>query len=275
MGFWEWLNGEEPGLIDQWLHSDDAGHFGEYLIDYALNSLPGYSKKMCNVYLPYKGRTSEIDVIMLHETGIYVFESKNYSGWIFGDEKSQYWTQCLNTNARNRFYNPIMQNQTHIKALQKYLTLEDAQNIFSYIIFSQRCELKKISNSSENITIVRRPDMLKALRKRIKNLPSYYTTEQIEEMYKILLPLTNVTEAEKAEHIKQIEKIKPPMIKSEQDTPKSKNTAPICPKCSAQMILKTASKGANKGKQFYGCPNFPKCRSIVNLTNNPSESKES
>ena len=79
MGFIAWLMGEEPGLFEQWLHSDDPGHFGEYLIEYALNSLPGYSKQLCNVYLPYKGRTSEVDVIMLHETGIYVFESKNYS----------------------------------------------------------------------------------------------------------------------------------------------------------------------------------------------------
>lgn len=271
MGFWEWLNGEEPGLIDQWLHSDDPGHFGEYLIDYALNTLPGYSKKLCNVYLPYKGRTSEIDVIMLHETGIYVFESKNYSGWIFGDEKSQYWTQCLNAKTKNRFYNPIMQNHTHIKALQEYLNLKGTQRIFSYIIFSQRCELKKISNSPENITVVRRPDMLKALKNRMKNLLAFYSREQIDEMYEKLLPLIDVTEEEKTEHIKQIEEIKP-TIKKKAEPPAKEETVPICPKCGAQMILRTASKGANKGKQFYGCPNFPKCRSIININNTPPAS---
>lgn len=273
MGFWEWLNGEEPGLIDQWLHSDDTGHFGEYLIDYALNILPGYAKKLCNVYLPYKGRTSEIDVIMLHEKGIFVFESKNYSGWIFGDEKSQYWTQCLNAKKRNRFYNPIMQNHTHIKALQEYLALKSTQRIFSYIIFSQRCELKKISNSSENITVVRRPDMLKALRRKMENLLPFYSKEQIDEMYEALLPLTDVTEAEKNEHIKQIEEIKPSIKRKTKDTEKAVSAPPICPKCGTQMILRTAAKGANKGKQFYGCPNFPKCRNIINLPDTPPEAK--
>ena len=118
MGFFARLMGEEPGLFDQWLHSDDKGHFGEYLIDYALNRAPGYAQKLCNVYLPYKGRTSEIDVIMLHETGIYVFESKNYSGWIFGDEKGQYWTQTREPGFTTQFCktNHISEHYSSISA---------------------------------------------------------------------------------------------------------------------------------------------------------------
>jgi hypothetical protein len=51
---------------------------------------------MTNLYIPKKdGSTTEIDLIMLSQTGVYVFESKNYSGWIFGDEKSKNWMQTL------------------------------------------------------------------------------------------------------------------------------------------------------------------------------------
>lgn len=39
----------------------------------------------------------------------------------------------------------------------------------------------------------------------------------------------------------------------------------ICPKCGGKLILKTAAKGANKGNQFWGCANFPKCRYIKNV----------
>ena len=58
------------------------------------------------------GETTEIDVLMLHTSGIYVFESKNYSGWIFGDEKSKTWTQTLPNGRgrraqKERFLNPI------------------------------------------------------------------------------------------------------------------------------------------------------------------------
>lgn len=277
MGFMAWLMGEEPGLIDQWLHSDDTGHFGEYLIDYALNSLPGYAQKLCNVYVPYKGRTSEIDVVMLHETGIYVFESKNYSGWIFGDEKGQYWTQCLNPKTKNRFYNPILQNKTHIKALKEYLHLTEEQAPISYIVFSQRCEFKKVCERSENTIVVQRPDMLKSLRKKIKDRPAIFTRELIDQMYDELLPLTDVTAEEKEKHVEAIQEYKEskqnpssapsqPEPELEPEKLQEKPSSILCPKCGAPMILRTASKGANQGKQFYGCSNFPKCRKIINLT---------
>jgi len=259
--------GEEPGLIDQWLHSDDTGHFGEYLIDYALNSLPGYSQKLCNVYIPYKGRTSEIDVVMLHETGIYVFESKNYSGWIFGDENGQYWTQCLNPKTKNRFYNPILQNKTHIKALTEYLHLSETLSPISYIVFSQRCEFKKVCEKSENTIVVKRPNMLKALRKEIKNRPSIITKEQIDQIYEALLPLVDISTEEKEKHIENIQKYKE-IKKSTTPIPEKiskQNTSILCPKCGASMVLRTAAKGNNKGKQFYGCSNFPKCREIVHI----------
>ncbi len=38
---------------------------------------------------------------------------------------------------------------------------------------------------------------------------------------------------------------------------------PICPKCGISMVQRTASKGANKGNQFWGCRNYPKCREVV------------
>lgn len=265
MGFIARLMGEEPGLFDQWLHSDDPGHFGEYLIEYALNSLPGYSKQLCNVYLPYKNRTSEIDIIMLHETGIYVFESKNYSGWIFGDESGQYWTQLLNKSTKNRFYNPILQNKTHIRALKQYLKLTDETRILSYIVFSQRCELKKICEKSENTIVIKRPDMLKTIRSGLKGQTAVFTKEQIDFMYEELLPLTDVTAEEKEAHIEKIQNSKPLPQKEKADKKAEMQAKILCPKCGSVMVIRTVSKGSNKGKQFYGCSNFPKCRAIINI----------
>ncbi|MGY0399905.1 MAG: DUF2726 domain-containing protein, partial [Ostreibacterium sp.] len=39
--------------------------------------------------------------------------------------------------------------------------------------------------------------------------------------------------------------------------PKDKKT---CPKCSAELVLRTAKKGKNIGRQFWGCSTFPTCR---------------
>jgi predicted RNA-binding Zn-ribbon protein involved in translation (DUF1610 family) len=43
--------------------------------------------------------------------------------------------------------------------------------------------------------------------------------------------------------------------------------APYCPKCGTRMVLRVARSGSQAGKKFYGCPNFPKCRSIVPCQN--------
>ena len=36
-----------------------------------------------------------------------------------------------------------------------------------------------------------------------------------------------------------------------------------CPKCGAVMVLRMANSGPNRGQQFYGCPNFPRCRGTL------------
>jgi restriction system protein len=36
----------------------------------------------------------------------------------------------------------------------------------------------------------------------------------------------------------------------------------ICPKCGADMVLRTAQRGARAGQQFWGCSRFPDCKQI-------------
>lgn len=108
------VQGEEPNVFAMAPHNAQGkGHFGEYLIEYALTQarLPGRSRTWSNVLVPKDGAVvdeSELDVLMLHERGVFVFESKNYSGWIFGSEDQRMWTQSLNRATKNRFFNPIM-----------------------------------------------------------------------------------------------------------------------------------------------------------------------
>jgi hypothetical protein len=75
----------------------DKGRNGEYQIYKRLRNHENKGGKfLFNCYLPKEnGETTEIDVLLINKNGIFVFESKNYSGWIFGDEKSKNWTQTL------------------------------------------------------------------------------------------------------------------------------------------------------------------------------------
>ena len=45
----------------------------------------------------------------------------------------------------------------------------------------------------------------------------------------------------------------------------SPKSAPKCPKCGNEMVLRTAKNGANKGKQFWGCPDYPRCRGVIKI----------
>lgn len=178
MGLFEILKGEQPGLIKSLLHYENVGQYGEYLTEYALlsRSMEGYYAVLKNLYLPMKGKTTEIDLLMIHEKGIFVFESKNYSGWIFGSEDQLKWTQCFKSGQREHFYNPIKQNRTHIKALATFLNMpEDAFS--SYIVFSERCELKKIPLFVDgDVTILQRQNMLYFLKRRLKDAPIFILT---------------------------------------------------------------------------------------------------
>lgn len=149
----------------------DKGLLGEFYIYKYLKPLSGYKRYLFNLYLPKEdGETTELDVVLLHESGIYVFESKNYSGWIFGTESQQYWTQTLpagkGRSQKRQFFNPIFQNKGHLKWLQAFLS-DQTLPLYSYIVFSDRCTLKNITLTTGKHFVVNRYDLLSDLQKNI------------------------------------------------------------------------------------------------------------
>lgn len=153
-------------IIDSIFDDEWVGRHGEKLTERELKLVRFFGRKgktLRNVYIPKdNGETSEIDVVYITQKGIFVFESKNYSGWIFGDEKDTYWTVMLPNRQKNRFYNPIKQNRTHIKWLQKYVSGDIP--LFSIIVFSERCELKKVEVESTDVKVIKRDRTYAAVR---------------------------------------------------------------------------------------------------------------
>ena len=128
------------------------GYYGEYLVFNELYpKLIGCCKILMNLQIPTgDGRTTEIDLLLIHETGLYVFEIKHYKGTIYGKSSDQKWTQYFRTAPNSHFYNPVLQNQYHIKALQKMFP--DIP-IHSLIVFtSQECDLRVECNEA-NINV--------------------------------------------------------------------------------------------------------------------------
>lgn len=182
------------------------GDTGENIIEYDLINLHFYKKILRNLYIPYNGGTSEIDLVMLTEFGIYVIESKNYSGWIFGSEKSKNWTVSYNRNTKEKLYNPIWQNNTHIKALTNYLQITN-NGINSLIIFGGDAELKKIPQNTPTRQIIYDYQIIDMFDYEMTK-PKIFTVDYIEKLYSLLEPTTHVTEDVRQQHIADVQRHK-------------------------------------------------------------------
>lgn len=104
-----------------------------------------------NLILETELGSSQVDHVVVSPYGIFVIETKDYSGWIFGDENSKVWTQTLprihrqtlqNKAYKNTFQNPIRQNYSHIKALQEHLPFIDNSCFKTVIAFTRVSEFK-------------------------------------------------------------------------------------------------------------------------------------
>lgn len=101
------------------------------------------------------GEYTQVDLAVATRTGIIVFEIKDYSGWIFGNEHQRYWTQTLAYGKeKHRFYNPVMQNAGHIRAIRQCLPQNPFVPIFSVIVFFGNSEFKNVTCDAENTFII-------------------------------------------------------------------------------------------------------------------------
>lgn len=104
-------------------------------------------KAIHDVTLPTKSGSTQIDHIIVSKYGIFVIETKNWQGWIFGGEKQKTWTQ-VNYQYKNKYMNPLHQNYGHVKALQSILRLP-INYFHSVVIFAENGEFK--TNMPDNV----------------------------------------------------------------------------------------------------------------------------
>lgn len=162
----------------------DKGKAGEYAAYRNICNISGYKKFLFNVYVENKDNTdkkTEIDILMIHETGIYVIESKNFKGWIYGDETSEKWCQAFKNGKKFFFYNPIKQNYRHIQYLRDIVGAD--KEITSIITFGDDATLKKITNTNENLKVINNRQLKWTLEDKIIKTESKLTQEQIDKIY--------------------------------------------------------------------------------------------
>lgn len=203
-----------------------------------------------NVTLPTEDGTTQIDHIVVSPYGVFVIETKNMKGWIFGSPNQKSWTQKIYRQSY-KFQNPLHQNYKHTRTLADCLSLDEVL-IKSVIVFVGDSTFK--TDMPDNVTyaggvirFIKRFNDVLLTERQVNQLVVNIQFDRLKPSFK--------TDRAHVRHLKQ----------KHEPGAESKSTQVYCPKCSSVMVKRVAKSGDNTGKAFLGCSNFPKCRSIINL----------
>jgi len=193
------------------------GWFGEEMVNRAISGALDQTiyRSFHNVIIPdYYGMT-QIDHTIISPYGIFVIETKNIKGWIFGSERDNRWTQCLRGGKKYSFQNPLRQNFRHTKSISMFLGLPH-YCMHSIVLFMGGCEIKtKMPNNvldSGTKTSIRKEisrDYIGGFKK------VYLTDEQIEDAVFKIDELEYDKSLNTQEHLISVKKKKEDSILSE------------------------------------------------------------
>ena len=198
-----------------------------------------------NFTLPTLDGTTQIDHIVASRFGIFVVETKNMQGWIFGSEDQPQWTQKIYKKT-TKFQSPLRQNFKHVKAVESALTVP-IETIHSLVIFVGSATLKTVM-----------PDNVQHAGGGIRFIKSFttpvFSDDQVLQMIDVLQTQRLAqTYATHQDHVQRLQQ-------------RSDETAHrLCPRCGSDLIIRVRKSGANMGEKFWGCTGYPKCRTVQKL----------
>ncbi len=217
------------------------GKIGEKSVAMVLSFLPKEEYTVLNdIIIKNKDKTSQIDHIVISPYGIFVIETKNYKGWIYGNTNSKYWIQNIWGN-KYKLYNPIFQNNSHIKALKEALSEYDNLKYIPAIVFIRTNKIQLYGN---NEYILWRSELIPYIKQFSQPIIDQETCRHI-------VAILSIKSINGREGLKlHIENVKNTITNNY-----STQNKHICPICGGIMVKRSGQYGA-----FYGCSNYPKCK---------------
>ena len=169
------------------------GEIGEERVKEILLNLPEGYHTLNDVVLKTENGTTQIDHIVISKHAIFVIETKNYRGDIYGNDNRKEWTQLIVTDVtyenswktytyvtKNRFYNPVKQSLGHAIRVKNLLTDYPHLPVLSIVVFSNEANLLNVTTSNYVINE-------KQLLNTIGNHQTIYLTEsQLEDIIELL-----------------------------------------------------------------------------------------
>jgi len=214
-----------------------VGFFGEFWVKRELRKLNNDYKIINDVMIrTIDGRTHQIDHLVISKYGIFVIETKQYNGYLIGNDYDKKWQF---KTYRKTYYinNPVHQNYGHIQALKEVLNIQE-EKLIPIVCISSNAKLR--INSNVVVRITKLLDKIKSYNNQI-----IYNEEEI---YNQINNLNILDKKERRQHVKNAKQIK--KIKEIEITNK-------CPKCGGELVERNGIYG-----KFIGCSNYPRCRFI-------------
>ncbi len=189
-----------------------------------------------DVIFPSSNGSSQIDHILISRFGVFIVETKNKTGWIFGAEKQENWTQVV-WGKKYQFQNPLKQVYRQKKVLSQFLGI-DERYVHTVVYFSGDAKFK--TAMPDNVLRSGLASYVKVFRDEV--FSEEETSQFIDKIQDHILNSNQST----SDHVRSLRD--------------RHNSTTVCPKCGGELVRKTAKTGRNAGEQFLGCLNFPRCR---------------
>lgn len=261
--------------------AERSGRRGEKMVAKELSRLKKKDFIVINdLLLPNaNGKTSQIDHVVISTRGIFVIETKNHAGRISGAEQAQYWQQHLSSQSRG-FYNPVLQNRSHLRAVRRHLPKLDAEVFSTMVVFTEAwrldikadeiiiersllpdkhikrtlipedrvrkrwwCPWRKEVILDEHKIVTRIDGMVEEMQRR----PRIFDRETIRQLAEKLLEANITDSSVRKEHTEYAKRTSKDVSS---DIRKGR-----CPRCGGELVVRKSDRG-----EFAGCANYPKCR---------------
>ncbi len=243
------------------------GWLGERKVNHYLrrNLGPDY-RLLTNLTLPTADGTTQIDHLLVSPYGLFVIETKNMSGWIFGGARQKQWTRKYYRHTQ-RFQNPLHQNYKHTQTLQTLLELASTQ-LHSIVVFVGNNEFKT-ELPGNVLRLAALADYIEAFQTVIISAAEQQAiVKTLERVHK---PETLRTHREHVAHLRERKArsrpspppeapARPPVTKPAPTESAPEVAAPRCLHCGSAMVRRTVRRGERAGSEFWGCCQYPKCR---------------
>ena len=224
-----------------------TGSIGEWLTTICSKTLPG-ALALHDVLIDGKdGHTSQIDLVLVGNRGIYVVEVKNFpDAKIYGDTRKSKWYYYKH-GKKYEIYSPLHQNRKHVEYLKNFLS--DFGDIPFFSILTILCGDFKISGDLDGNTLLcsSLPAMKRGMRLMTEDHPKVIDDTKKQAIFDYIQSNQHTGKEARQKHKQQVIS-----YKDDLDELAKQN---LCPYCKTELVLRNGRNG-----EFYGCRNYPKCR---------------